>query len=124
MAIEDLHSLRIAHRDIRAENIFISRDGRLVLCNFSRAICTGEMLLQSASEVLGAEDGMEPYVDVRAYGFVFLAILHSMDRVSPVYIPFSSWACTSSTADHVDPLRVIPGGVSTVTTVRAMYNLR
>ena len=90
MAIEDLHSLKVLHRDIRTENVFISRDGHLVLGNFSRAIYTGEMSLQSASEVLGAEDGMEPYVDIQAYGFVLLAILHSMDRVSPVYIPFSS----------------------------------
>nr|XP_048286134.1 sperm motility kinase Z-like [Myodes glareolus] len=83
-AVHFLHQRRIAHRDIKLENVLIDRNGNVKLCDFGMAIelAEGQMLMQVCGSLLYMAPeilAMEPYdglaVDMWSLGVLLYVLV-------------------------------------------------
>ena len=59
-ALDYAHQKRVIHRDVKSSNVFLTRDGRILLTDFGIAKGLSDMGLTQAGEVLGTPEYMSP----------------------------------------------------------------
>lgn len=107
-----MHDMRMIHRDIKTDNVFVAQDGRLVLGDFGMAVPTG-LASQTLSSVIGTSGYRAPEVVLGA-------------TVYGPYVDMFSIGCMLAkilTGREVFEMQAVDGKVSQVTEVKAMLDV-